>query len=396
MSIYELNETVPVIGTYDIIVLGGGIAGISAAVSSARLGCRTLMVEKLCNAGGLAAGGLISYYLPICDGKGKIVSRGIAQELFLLATETAPAKVRGNVGPGVLFGEISDRVMSYFYPAVLQTVLDGYLEDNGVDILFDSAAEAPVMVERKCEGVIICRREGRALYRAGVFVDTTGDASILHKAGAGTVAGDNLLSGWYYTLSAGGFYELRTSGADAHEAFMTTEGGVATALYRGLTSAEVTAYVKAVKKKIWQEEGAAVKAGEKIISVLPSVPQLRCHRRLKGREELTAEHRNRFCETSVGCVSDWREPGIIYEIPFGILFADGADNILTAGRTVSAAGDAYEVIRCIPQCAATGQAAGTAAALMVSKGVDECCKVNIGMLQTELEKSGVLIHYGNV
>ena len=54
---------------YDVIVVGGGIAGITASVSAARNGARVLLVEKQVDLGGLATGGLISWYEPLCDGK---------------------------------------------------------------------------------------------------------------------------------------------------------------------------------------------------------------------------------------------------------------------------------------------------------------------------------------
>ena len=66
---------------YDVIVVGGGIAGIAAAVSAAREGMKTFLIEKSFNLGGLATGGLISWYEPLCDGKGNQMIFGIAEEL---------------------------------------------------------------------------------------------------------------------------------------------------------------------------------------------------------------------------------------------------------------------------------------------------------------------------
>ena len=64
---------------YDVIVVGGGIAGISAVVTAARQGVSALLIEKKVNLGGLATGGLISWYEPLCDGEGKQMLFGMAE-----------------------------------------------------------------------------------------------------------------------------------------------------------------------------------------------------------------------------------------------------------------------------------------------------------------------------
>ena len=70
---------------YDVIVVGGGISGVSAALSASRQNKKVLLIEKSSNLGGLATSGLITIYLPICDGKGHQVSFGIAEELIHLS-----------------------------------------------------------------------------------------------------------------------------------------------------------------------------------------------------------------------------------------------------------------------------------------------------------------------
>ena len=71
--------------SYDVIVVGGGVAGVAAAVSASREGSRVLLIEKSFNLGGLATGGLISWYEPLCDGAGKQIIYGIAEELIRLS-----------------------------------------------------------------------------------------------------------------------------------------------------------------------------------------------------------------------------------------------------------------------------------------------------------------------
>ena len=72
---------------YDVIVVGGGIAGVAASVSAARSGASVLLIEKQVNLGGLATCGLISWYEPLCDGRGNQMIYGIAEELIKLSAK---------------------------------------------------------------------------------------------------------------------------------------------------------------------------------------------------------------------------------------------------------------------------------------------------------------------
>ena len=85
MENYIEHNNIPVWGEYDVIVVGGGVAGVSAALAAKRNGCKTLLVEKSVMLGGLATLGLIAIYLPLCDGRGRKVIGGIAEELLQLA-----------------------------------------------------------------------------------------------------------------------------------------------------------------------------------------------------------------------------------------------------------------------------------------------------------------------
>ena len=81
----HLEEDVRVRGEYDVIVAGGGVAGVAAAVAAARLGKKVLLLEKSMKLGGLATLGLINYFVPMCNGRGKQIIFGMAQELVELA-----------------------------------------------------------------------------------------------------------------------------------------------------------------------------------------------------------------------------------------------------------------------------------------------------------------------
>ena len=84
MVIRETRQT-PVTEECDVLVCGGGFAGISAALAAARQGKQVLLLEKQYMLGGLGTAGLVTIYLPICDGCGRQVSFGIAEELLRLS-----------------------------------------------------------------------------------------------------------------------------------------------------------------------------------------------------------------------------------------------------------------------------------------------------------------------
>ena len=80
---------------YDVIICGGGVAGIAAALAAARQGARTLLLEKEYALGGLATLGLIVIYLPLDDGEGVQMSGGIAEELLKLSLQDGPGSIPG-------------------------------------------------------------------------------------------------------------------------------------------------------------------------------------------------------------------------------------------------------------------------------------------------------------
>ena len=107
---------------YDVIVVGGGISGVSAAVSAARNGASTLLIEKQINLGGLATMGLISWYEPLCDGNQVIY--GIAEELIKLSVkygfENLPKKWGGEGKNPNRY----DRYATFYSPTIFSLALD--------------------------------------------------------------------------------------------------------------------------------------------------------------------------------------------------------------------------------------------------------------------------------
>ncbi len=122
------------------------------------------------------------------------------------------------------------------------------------------------------------------------------------------------------------------------------------------------------------------------LTSIASMPQVRKTRRLVGVYDLDVSDDHKVFDNSVGMVSDWHDPGPIYEIPFTSLYGK-IKNLYVAGRCMSVTDAMWEYSRVIPVCAVTGEACGTAAAMFKTNDT-----VDIKKLQEQLEKQGVKLH----
>jgi len=400
MTYTEINQ-LQVLSGYDVIVIGGGVAGVSTALATARMGKHVLLVEKSTMPGGLATAGLVAHYLPICDGKGKKVMGGNAELLLHLAIKYGYSTLpEGWDEPGEK--PLLKRYQTFFSPAAFVLAMEEQLEQAGVKILYDTVFSRAVMEGSKCTGVVLEESNfARRLYTADAFVDATGDGALFAKAGADMVTGFNRVAIWDYIVSLDGCCEAAETG-DLQRCFKLEHHGQAPKgteesnpggdnLYRIESARDLTEFVLESRKRLKYgiDDFIAVR---KVYMAIPSMPNLRKIRRIKGQYTLLPDDLFRHFDDSIGCISDWRKSGLVYEVPYRSLTADGIDNILAAGRCTAAADDAWEVTRCIPQCALTGEAAGIAAALVVHNG-PTVTDVAVADIQTLLEGNGVVLHY---
>ena len=118
-----------------------------------------------------------------------------------------------------------------------------------------------------------------------------------------------------------------------------------------------------------------------------TIPQIRMTRRIDGEYTLsTREEHTRFSD-SVGMVSNWKKRGPVYEVPFRTLYSAKMKNLLCAGRCTSVEDGMWDVMRVIPCCAVTGEAAGTAAAMS-----NDMTTLSVEALQARLAQKGVRLH----
>ena len=110
-------------------------------------------------------------------------------------------------------------------------------------------------------------------------------------------------------------------------------------------------------------------------------------RRIVGEYELQHTEMHTYFEDSIGMVSDWKKRGPVYEVPFRTLYSAKIKNLICAGRCTSVNEPMWDIMRVIPCCAVTGQAAGVAAAM-----TDDFSALNVKELQEVLQRSGVVLH----
>ncbi|MDR3174489.1 MAG: FAD-dependent oxidoreductase, partial [Treponema sp.] len=189
------TRQVPVKEAFDLIVAGGGVAGIAAALAGARRGVKTMLVEKGVFLGGLATLGLINWYEPLCDGAGRTMTTGIAEELLKLSVAYGYGDIPEQwLRQGEPKPEPHKRYASRFNPAVFALALNELLVKNGVELRYDMIASWPVMEGSRCTGLITESAGGREYIPATVIIDATGDADIMARAGVPCRNGVNYLT----------------------------------------------------------------------------------------------------------------------------------------------------------------------------------------------------------
>lgn len=356
---------------YDVIVVGGGIAGIAASVSASRNGARTLLIEKQVNLGGLATGGLISWYEPLCDGNGNQMIYGMAEELIKLTVEygfdNLPEKWGGKSGNPPK----NQRYSTYYSPSVFALALDEFVLKNGVEIRFDCRATYPVMEGNICKGVICESVSGSEFFGANAVIDATGDATIMRRAGVPTVDGENFMTYIVHMYEHDDVEKLHETGNTCKFRRWVNKGSDMRGnghpdgmkLLKGVTCEEITDYVLTGKRRVLEYIKTLDKNSYDIMSI-PTMPQLRRIRRIVGESDFNAIDGETFAD-SIGACGDFRMENIgkHYQIPKGALYNKNFPNMFAAGRIISAPSwDGWEVARVIPNCVITGEAAGKLAA----------------------------------
>lgn len=382
-----INETLstPVTHSCDVLVAGGGVAGIAAALAAARQGKRVTLLERGFMLGGLATAGLVTIYLPLCDGLGRQVSFGLAEELLRLSVKI-PAKrcgIRRAWTEDCVRTEKDERFEADFNPQLFAMLAEKALLKAGVHILYGTLAVATAMENDRICAVMAENKSGRFGIAVNSVVDATGDADIAHFAGAPTATQEkNVLSAWYYGAGKDGFklYPL-SQGYSTPEKYER--------LYTGIDGDEISEMLCNTHDWILRDMQKQRDGGDPDMqpATIPTVPQLRMTRRIDGAYTLDDKELHTYFADSIGMVSDWRKRGPVYEVPFRTLYSERVKNLLTAGRCTSVTDPMWDIMRVIPCCAVTGEAAGVAAAMS-----EDMTALDISVLQKKLKAVGVVLH----
>jgi len=178
MSTYSLSQEIPLDDSFDVIVVGGGPSGCTAAAAAARAGAKTLLIESTSVLGGMGTSGLVPAWCPFSD-REKIIYRGLASRIF----EAAKGAMR-HISPEEVDWVAIDA-------EALKRIYDETVSSAGATVLFQTILSA---VDRDAEGVVqaivVSNKGGLSAYRAKTYVDTTGDADLAAWAGAEYQKGD--------------------------------------------------------------------------------------------------------------------------------------------------------------------------------------------------------------
>jgi len=457
------NRSVPVTAEAEVIVVGGGPAGIAAAVAAARMGARTLLVEQYGFLGGMATAGLVGPFMTSYDIRGeKPIIEGIFRELVdrmvALGAAIDPAGVDGFSAYGGYHAYGHEHVTP-FDPEALKYVAQEMVLEAGAQIKFHrffldavvNEGEITARDSTRISALILASKSGLEAFRCQTVIDTTGDADVAARAGAPYElgrTGDGLLQPVSLFFRVANVDDAAVQAyMDKHPEDESFKAIVAEAMARGefshtknwftmfrttrpgvwwanvsrvhqvdatdaedLTHAEIVGHrqvlylVEFMRKRLpGFQRCTLVDTGAQI--------GVRETRRIVGEYVLTADDvlaARRF-EDAIARVSfpiDIHDPqggggrfegprdGPYYTIPYRCLVpANGSrspDNLLVAGRPISATHEAHGSLRVMPPCFATGQAAGTAAALALETDVTPR-QVDVTLLRVSLEQQRALV-----
>jgi glycine/D-amino acid oxidase-like deaminating enzyme len=388
----------------DVLVVGAGSAGSTAAIAAARTGATTLLVDRFGFLGGTSTAVLDTFYAFYTPGSQpqKVVA-GIPDDVVGRLTERGMAFERPNTygaGTGITYD-----------PETLKRVWDELTAEAGVRVLLHSFVFGVETEDGRVVSVDVATKSGVRRIGARVVVDASGDADVCALAGAPYEApGDDVQSLSTVFRVAGvdvaraeavpkqELWALMREARDSGEYALTRiEGSIHRTPHEGVMMALMTR-VRSVDATDVEQLSAAEREGRRqaheyfrflrervpgyeravLVSTSPAIG-VRESRRIVGEHVLTADEilsATRFDDQIARCgapIEDhhagddtrwlYLEDGATYGIPFRCLQPQRLDNVLVAGRCFSATHDAHASARSMGTCMAMGQAAGTAAAL---------------------------------
>ena len=443
-TIEEPARQVPLYGEYEVAVLGGGPAGIAAAVAAARAGRRTLLIERYGFLGGMGTAAGVTNFCGLhanVHGEMHRVVQGIATDLLGRID-----RLGGLNAPHLILGKI---LAQAYDTAAYKIAADDLLASHHVDVLFHALGAGVMMDDaRRINALMVETKGGRQAVVADIFIDCSGDGDLAAWAGARYEVGDNNGSMLYPSMM------FRLNGVDpekAGDAWRTIpalmEAAEAAGTHRFPRKAAIVRPQRSAIEwrvnftQLARTDGTAINGLEpddltrgeiegrrqavdafnflrtvpgfekSYIVDLPPQLGIRETRRIVGGHMLSGEDVLGCAsfEDSIG-VNGWpmeshvagdvifKFPPIpesrgFNELPYRMLIPEGLDNLLVAGRCASMTHDGQSAARVSGACFAMGEAAGTAAALALD-GNAMPRDIAVESLQQKLKRHGVFIGQG--
>jgi hypothetical protein len=416
-TIIEPRREIPVIAEMDVIVVGGGPAGYVAAIAAARNGAKTLLVERYGYLGGLATGCYV-IYIDLMANKTQQVIFGIPQEVIDRSIMLGGVTWRkNNLNPS-----IDAEVHKY--------VASEMMEEAGAKILYHTWAVNSVVEEDSIQGIIVESKAGRQAILGKIVIDASGDGDIAAAAGCAFTLGELPITimnrvGGVNIARAHQFMEEKpeTYARLLNQLYnrniiippdVTRKWRIGTGwretpqdhviychwasfIGRGAIDIEDLTYCEIEgRKRIMQtlEFYRNNVPGFEQAYLLEICPQIgvRQSRLIIGKYLLTVDDINTqqvFADNIATCPISINSTEN-YQIPYRSLIPQEIENLLVAGRCISTDPQAQVITREIGPCMASGQAAGTAAALSLQKGINPFqITTNIQELRAKLIEQGV-------
>ena len=441
ITIEEPARHVPLYGEYEVVVLGGGPAGIAASVAAARAGRRTLLIERYGFLGGMGTAAGVTNFCGLhanVHGEMHRVVQGIASDLLARID-----RLGGLNAPHLVLGQI---LAQAYDTAAYKIAADDLLAAHKVDVLFHALGAGVVMRDQeRIDALMIETRAGRRAVRSEIFIDCSGDGDLAAWAGAPFEIGDNdggmLYPSMMFRLNGidpdkageawrtipelmeraeaagthrfprkGAIVRPQRSGIEWRVNFTQLAGPDGRAI-NGLEPDELTrGEIEGRRQAVQAFEFLRRVPGFESSYIVDLPPQLgiRETRRITGDYALSSED-------VLGCasfadsigVNGWpieahvagdvifRFPPIpesrgFNELPYRMLLPQGIDNLLVAGRCASMTHEGQSAARVSGACFAMGEAAGVAAALSLS-GNTIPREIAVEKLQQVLKQQGAFI-----
>lgn len=451
---HEPAQDVRVYHEADVVVVGGGPGGVGAAISAARNGAKTILIERYGHLGGMATGGQVLMVPQVFAGIEPYKLVGVCQEWVDRCEKYEGGCLHpkqeeiGTTDPAIIknwamktFGMMGDRMRYsvYFDQEMLKCVCSDLVEEAGAKILLHSWAGRAIVEKNKVKGVIFESKSGRMAVMGKVVIDTTGDGDLFQSAGAAfdESKGEGLRSSCLaLVFRVGGvdpvkWSKFRMDEPEKHqkikekldaiyneEMLKALKPGIMNPYHlvpqatprpdviwvnnwildRSSTNVDDLTWVEINMRKamrIWFKFAKANMPGYEKAWIIDTASQqgTRGSRRLIGEYIITqgdfkspkAHEDTVVMFGRMGPQQGGKPSAMCF--PYRALVPKEVEGLLTAGRSFSSDAFSNNAANLIPHCVATGQAAGTAAALAVKAKV-EPRKVDYKALQKALKAQG--------